>query len=405
MYAVYCEHCQKECGESPLQVECQECRNALFFRYSKTNFRPDASHDSMWRYRHLLPVCEESKIVSLHEGNTPLQRSRSCDGFEIFFKNETLNPTGSHKDRFLSVGLTKALEFGHKTVMLYSDGSTALSSAAYAAQAGLKSITVVPRGTPDFRLLPLMIYGSPVIEYLGPPAEALDWVHQMSRSLGIYETCTYRRANPYESEGPKTIGFEIFEQLGRPPDWIVVPVGGGATLAAIWRAFSELRSRGLVSKLPRMVAALPAGCDVLGIGLARKIQSEQELMALAPREVPPTIQNKIAMRWPLDGVEAITAMLDTGGLVIQCSDAEALDAQQRLGAKEGIYAEPSSAVALAASRKLLQMQKVSQGESLVAVITGSGFRETGALSDCVTVRRTQVDPAAGASLLEKFLMS
>ena len=185
---------------------------------------PDAT---MWRYRAVLPVRPDSEIVTLGEGLTPLQKSRSTGRGEIYLKNECVNPTGSHKDRSLSIGLTKALEFGYDAVMLYSDGSAALSSAAYAARAQCRNITVLPADAPDFRAVPLAFYNSVILKYTGPNAEALKWVNQACQTLGLFETTTYRLANPYQAEGPKTIGLEIFEQLGSVPDWIVVPLGGG----------------------------------------------------------------------------------------------------------------------------------------------------------------------------------
>ncbi len=236
--------------------------------------------------------------MSLDEGNTPLLKTRIYGGYEVLLKNETVNPTGSHKDRALSIGITKAVEFGIDTCMLYSDGSAALSSAAYAARAGIRNITLAPAGTPDSRLLPLMIYDSIILEYQGNGAEALSWVHAACRSLGIYETTTYRRANPYESEGPKTISFEIVEDLGGVPDWVVVPVGGGGTVSGIWRGFVELKHRGVTSELPRMVGVLPAGYRLLELGMQQSATTDDDLRQLAKFDVPDSAQAKIAMSFP-----------------------------------------------------------------------------------------------------------
>jgi threonine synthase len=321
----------------------------------------------------------------------------------VYLKNEAMNPTGSHKDRAMSIAVTKALEFGRDTVMLYSDGSTALASAAYAAQAGLKSLTAVSRGTPRHRLLPLVFYNSQVLEYRGHPAEALDWVHQVCQSLGIYETSTYRRANPYAEEGLKTIGLEIFESLERVPDWVVVPVGGGGTLAGIWRAFVELQNRGLSRKRPRMVGVLPEGYTLLEVAMMRGVSTEQELRALACRDMPPTIQAKIAMPFPPDGLEAIGAVRESGGRFAYSDDREAVEAQKKLGGYEGIYAEPSAAVALVGVEKLLASGKFDREEIVVAVITGCGFRETETVADRVEVVCVPVDPDSGTAALESIL--
>ncbi len=146
---------------------------------------------------------------------------------------------GSHKDRSLSIAITKAVEFGFDTCMLYSDGSAALSSAAYAARAGIRNINVTPAAAPDNRLLPLMVYGSRILEYQGSDADAVDWVHKTCRTLRIYETTTYRGANAYGAEGPKTISYEIVEDLSSVPDEVVVPVGGGGTLSGIFGSIHD----------------------------------------------------------------------------------------------------------------------------------------------------------------------
>src|SRR5574341_436837 len=209
MYRLICTHCRSDVVEETYHSLCPSCGGALGFDYSPWGLRqfpgPPEAGQSMWRYRDLLPVCHKSKIVSLLEGGTPLLAARLYSDYGLHYKNEALNPTGSMKDRALSLAITKAVEFGFGTVILYSDGSTSLSSSAYAARAGLKHITVVAKGTSDSTLLPLVMHNSLIIEHQGSRGEAIEWAHEASRELGIYESSTYRRANPYQSEGPKTI--------------------------------------------------------------------------------------------------------------------------------------------------------------------------------------------------------
>jgi threonine synthase len=355
----------------------------------------------MWKYRDFLPVRPEVNVLSMREGWTPLETARRYGPGRVYLKNEAFNPTGSHKDRALSIGITKALEFGKRTVMLYSDGSTALSSAAYAARGGLRNITVVPAHTPGYRLLPLVLYHSLVLEYQGPAAEGLSWVHAACRKMGIYETSNYRQANPYESEGAKTIGLEIFEQMPGVPEWVVVPVGGGGTLAAIWRAFEELHSWGLASGLPHMAAVLPEHYTMLEQALDRRLETERELRAAAPAELPATIQVKTAMAFSPDGLEAISAIRKSAGVILYASDQEVLAAQAKLGC-EGIYAEPSAAAALVGVEKLLETH-ASRNDSIVAVITGSGFRETGAIAELVSAATVPISGDSGQLLLESIL--
>ena len=388
---------------------CPACGGLLYFQYSNESGNPDhldtdpAVKPSIWKYRDVLPVRRGSRIISLNEGCTPLRKSRKSRPYPIYFKDETLNPTGSHKDRCLSISISKAVELGHSRVILYSDGSAALSSAAYAARAGLGNIAVVPRGAPSFRLWPLNMYGSFILEYQGGSQEALDWVHIASKSVGIFETSTYRRANPYGVEGSKTIGLEIFEQLHGVPDWIVVPVGGGATLSGIWRAFLELNKQGRTTKLPRLIAVFPEGYDVLERALEMDLKTEDELRSLGSKDFPPTLQVKIAMPYPPDGLEAIRAIRESNGLIVYATDEEVMAAQKELGSSEGIYAEPSGVASLAGLEKLLGHKRLGTGETIVVVITGSGFRETGLLCDKKDVVKIPVDQSNGLKTLEDIL--
>lgn len=362
----------------------------------------------MWRYGCLLPVGDVSKIVTLGEGNTPLIRARADLGTRFFLKNETGNPTGSHKDRALSIAITKAAEFGFKTCMLYSDGSAALSSAAYAARAGIANIAVVPEHSPDYRLLPLMVYDSIVVEYIGPAAEALDWVHAACQELKLYETTTYRLANPYQSEGPKTIAYEIVEQLDGVPNWCIVPVGGGGTLAGIWRGFCELRDRGEIAMLPKLAGILPQHYALLREALDGKVTTDLDLRRLAhnssrDESTPKTAQAKLAMAFPPDGIEAIAAIRDSGGVFVNVSDDDALTSQLALGSTEGIYVEISAAVSVAALKRLRDSNTVKRGETVVALLCGSGFRETGELARTLPVKKLQVNQRSGMETLARLL--
>ena len=353
----------------------------------------------------MLPVNDESKVVSLGEGNTPLVRSRLYPDRKIFLKNETTNPTGSHKDRSLSVAISKAVELGFDTCMLYSDGSAALSSAAYAARAGIRNINLTPAGAPDNRLLPLMVYGSTILEYQGNDAEAVDWVHKACSQLGIYETTTYRHANAYGAEGPKTISYEIYEDLAGVPDVVVVPVGGGGTLSGIWQGFVDLKRSGLTSKLPHMIGVLPFGYKLLDVGLREGAQTESDLKRLANFDVPVSGQVKLAMSFPPDGVEAIASVRNSQGQFLYSSDSQALHAQRRLGAVEGIYAEMSASVALVAVDEMTQKAILRETDTVVGLVCGSGFRETGELARTLPVEKILIYPNSKPSRLESFLAS
>jgi threonine synthase len=404
MYSIFCRDCGSSVRDDTYVSACPSCGGSLDFSYSSPLSLGDHSRcKSIWDFRDFLPLRPGSEIVSLGEGFTPLQRARLPRHAEIYLKNETLNPTGSQKDRALSVGVTKALEFGCDTLMLYSDGSTALASAAYAARVGLRNITLVPWGTPESRLLPLSLYNSILLEYEGESTAALDWVHRACQSLGIYETSTYRRANPYESEAPKTIAFEIVQQLGHVPDWVVVPVGGGGTLAGIWKGFADLETSGLTSQKPHMLGVLPEGYTMLETAVRNGVKTEHELRALTPRPAPPTLQVKLAMPFPPDGLEAIEAIRQSDGMFVFASDTQALEAQRKLAADAGIYAELSAAVAWVGVETILRWKETQACETIVAIITGSGFRETSVQAGQVKIEKISVASSSGFEVLERIL--
>jgi threonine synthase len=403
MYTLTCARCPRDLDESTYRSACPACRGPLEFRYAADAWAAPREGASLWKYRSLLPVRPDARIVTLGEGGTPLLRVRFPGGAEVHVKNEAVNPTGSHKDRAISVGITQAVAFGFRTAVVFSDGSTALSAAAYAARAGLKSVVVFGRGAADHRLLPLMVYGARLLEYQGSPDEAVGWVYDSCRRLGLYETSTYRLANPYQAEAQRTLGFEIFDQLGRVPDWIVLPAGGGGTLAGIARAFDELVRAGLASRRPRLAGVTPLGCTALENALKKGVRTDEELRTVLPRDVPDTVQVKTALAYPPDGVEAVAAVRASGGVFLAASDAEALAAQRRFASSEGLYAEPSSAAALVGVEKLLAAGLARPEDTIVAVVTGSGFRETGTLSGRVPLEKIPVPAGSGPGALERLL--
>lgn len=362
----------------------------------------DLLQRSMWRYQRRLTVVDGCTPISLGEGLTPLLRSRySPRGMTLFYKNETVNPTGSQKDRALSVSITKAVQLGHETVLLYSDGSTALASAAYAARAGLRSLTLVARGTPEYRLLPLAFFNSTVLEYQGSASEALSWASYACRTLNLYETTTSRSANPYGAEGVKTISYEIVEQLGDAPSWMVVPVGGGGTLCGIWKGFRELYEHGEISKCPRMVAVLPSGYGILESAMLNRVTDEAVFRSMTLQDPPVTIQAKTAMAFPPDGLEAIRAIQESDGLLFYSTDEQALHGQELLG-REGIFAEPSAAAIMAAIDGLGE-RGLSEEQVVVAVVTGSGYREIGSIAGQVSLQRNSIEPASGIDEIRRLL--
>jgi threonine synthase len=361
----------------------------------------------MWEYGALLPVERPQAAVTLYEGGTPLLRAAGDWGCRLWLKDETRNPTGSHKDRALSVAITRGRELGFTACAVISASSTGLSTATYAARAGMRCAVVVPAGTPGDRLVPRALYGARILESPGTFEVALRLVADLATSGDtppIYLTSTYRRGNPYQAEGPRTIGFEIAAQLAAAsqnpcPDWIVVPTGGGGTAAAIWRAYQELQAWGALpagAPLPRIATVQPAVYNGLEVALARGLRTEEDLAGLGISEETPTVQAKLQHGVPPDALYALAALRESEGAATSVSDEAALAAQRRLATTEGIFAEPSAAAALAGVERLVAEGAISPDETVAALVTGSGFRELAAVATHTGLART---PLTASSLI------
>src|SRR4051812_184585 len=404
-YTVSCAQCGRALPAFVFYRTCPDCGGSLAFRYDLSEVRLDRDQPGIWRFIDLLPIDNPEQIVSLGEGNTaliPANLSQSL-GVRAFWKWEGTNPTGAQKDRGLALAIAKGKAFGFDAAIIASTGSAGLSSAAYAARAGMKHAVLVSRGAPPARVVPMAALGSAVFEVDGNIEDTLELLAAACNDLGAYETTTYRKANPYQSEGAKTLGYEIFLQLGAVPDWIVVPVGGGGTLGSIWRAFGDLRHLGLIDRMPRLVGVQPAAYNALQIAEQDGLSTDAELRALSWAETPPTVLVKLQHTYPYDGEEALAAIRASGGQVCVATDEEAFAAQRRLGAGEGLYAEPSSTVTLTAIEQLVTSGTIALGETVVGVLTGSGHRETHVLVDRGGAEVEVITPADGKERLARFL--
>lgn len=336
--------------------------------------------NSMWRYRPLLPEMG-SDPVTMGEGLTPLVRSRLLPGIDLWWKDETRNPTGSHKDRALSLAATHARAIGARTMVVVSAGSTGLSNAAYAARAGLQSVAIMSAGMPRERVYPLHALGSRLVAVDAGIDELIATVTGLAGRNGIYVASTTQSANAVQAEAARTIAFELVDDLGTAPDVLIVPVGGGGTLGAIHRGFVQLRESGRISRLPRLIAVVPSRFDALKTAHDAGIDDAANFFALPPPVGGPTILNKIAHDHAPDGIEALRALRESGGHVCAFDDGEAIAAVREIGAVDGLYLEPSSAIVLPALRQLQRDGSINPGQTIVALGCGSGFRETNVLLD------------------------
>lgn len=370
-FEVYCSNCGS--SAEPHQSRCPGCSGLLSFRYDESAIQWDNSRRGMWRYRSMLPVSDPSDIVSLDEGGTPLLRSRTHNS--VWFKDETRNPTGSHKDRPLSLALSNAKALRQKLSVVISAGSTGISNAAMSSRAGISSLVFAPRGTPAERLHPVQELGAQVVIVEDEIDAVVSRLAELSRITdGLYDSSTARSSNPYQSEAAKTISYEIVEQLG-VPDWVVVPLGGGGTAAAIWRGFRDLQRLGRTETMPRLLGAVAENYNAFALAMDSDATNPDDLIDASIAR-PPTVLVKVAHVYPPDGVDGLAALKESHGVVRGVSDVDALSAQARFGREEGIYIEPSSAGCLVALDRARAEGIIRPDETVVVLLSGSGFRET-----------------------------
>lgn len=395
-----CDACEAAAGLAAMR--CEQCGGTLSFRYDTDHAGWDPQRRGLLRFWQLLPLADPNRAVTLGEGATPLVPAGGTEP-RAYYKVETGNPTGSHKDRQLCVALSHAVRLGARVSTLVSSGSTGLSNAAYASRAGLRSVVCMTAGVPAERVYPVFALGSEVVEVDAAVDELIDLVTALTDELGLYHSSTARGCNPYQAEGAKTISYEIAEQLGGAPDWVVVPVGGGGTIAAIGRGFAELASMGRIDRVPRLVGAVSARFNVLERAAASGVTTQTELMKLPDDGGAVTpVQAKLAHVHPPDGADALAAVRATGGMFIPVSDQEALSAQARLGSEEGIYVEPSSGTGVAAYRSLLAGGAFRAVDRVVVVLCGSGFRETALAMEYRPMSRSAVDAPGLRRLFERW---
>ncbi len=315
------------------------------------------------RYREHLPVGPQTPDVDLQEGSTPLVRSRNIAqalGMSaLYFKYEGLNPTGSFKDRGMVVAVAKALESGSRVLMCASTGNTSASMAAYAARVGVRAIVVVPSGEIAMnKLSQALMYGAKVVALKGSFDNALDAVRDLA---GRYPVALMNSVNPHRIEGQKTAAFEVIEDLGDAPDYLLLPVGNAGNITAYWKGFREYHAEGRATRLPRMVGAQADGASPIVDG--------------HPVEQPRTVASAIRIGNPASWEGATTARDESGGTIGAVTDTEILAAQVRLASTEGLFCEPASAAPLALLFRLVREGRIDRQATAVVVLTGSGLKD------------------------------
>jgi threonine synthase len=332
--------------------------------------RVRARRFGVWRYRELLPLAEWVNPVSLGEGGTPLVRVDRAADPHVFVKFEGSNPTGSFKDRGMTVGVTIAKGLGVEGVVVASTGNTAASAAAYAARAGLRCLVYLPRGgVARGKLAQALLHGAEVVEVDGFFDDALELVLEEYVERSYSKLYPLNSVNPWRLEGQKTLAFELVDELGNTPDVVVVPVGNAGNISAIWKGFRELRDLGVISGTPRMIGVQATGAAPLAKTWST---GSRELQVV---EEPRTIASAIRIGRPVNWVKALKAVEESRGALLTVLDEEILEAIKMLARLEGLGVEPSSAASLAGYLKALEEGLVDRGETVVLVATGHALKD------------------------------
>ena len=381
-----CRECGQEYPQAPLYV-CENCFGPLEIQYDYDGIKKSISRDkiaarepNLWRYRELLPIDGEPR-VGLYSGFTPLVRAQRLGEAlgvrELYLKDDSVNhPSFSYKDRVVSVAISKAIEFGFDTVSCASTGNLANSVAAHAAKAGLNCYVFIPDGLEQGKIIGSAIYGPKTVAIKGN----YDDVNRLCSEIGDKYGWAFVNVNlrPYYSEGAKTHGFEVAEQLGwKLPKHIVVASAGGTILPKLAKGFNELIKVGLVEDTGcKIYSAQAAGCAPI-------INALHKGMDLVSPVKPNTIASSIAIGNPADGYYVIQAVHESGGWGESATDDEILDGIKLLARTEGIFTEPAGGTEVAVTKKLIEQGRIPRDESIVVSITGNGYKTLEAVARSV----------------------
>lgn len=379
---IRCVNCNEEYSDDEVIYNCKKCGSVLEVEVNvenipKTTF--DCRKDTLWKYKEFMPV-NHDKMVSLDEGGTPLCKCEKIGkelGVELYVKVEGSNPTGSFKDRGMSVGMTKARELEVNIVGCASTGNTSASLAAYAARAGLRCVVLLPSGKVALgKLAQAMFHGAEVLSVNGNFDEALETVTQLALEKQLY---LLNSINPYRLEGQKSIGYEIVHELEwKSPDRIILPVGNAGNISAIWKGITEFYDVGYIKEKPMMTGIQAEGAAPIANSFRKKT------MNMIPVENPETVATAIRIGAPVSHVKALRAINESNGFAETVTDDEILIAQKELAQKEGIGVEPASAASIAGVKKLVNEGVIDKGEKIVCVVTGHLLKDPNtAINACV----------------------
>lgn len=333
------------------------------------------------RYRNRLPVSANTRIISLNEGNTPMIQLQNIPRMlgkdvDIYVKFEGLNPTGSFKDRGMTMAVTKAVEEGSQAIICASTGNTSAAAAAYAARAGIKAFVLIPDGKIALgKLAQTLMYNATIIQINGNFDQGMELVKEVANHAPV---TIVNSINPFRLEGQKTAAFEIVDDLGFAPDYHCLPVGNAGNISAYWKGYKEYAT-------DRVCGNRPVMCGYQAAGAAPFIAGH-------PIENPETIATAIRIGNPQSWDFAWAAQQESGGWFDKFSDADILVAQKMLSQYEGVFCEPASATSLAGAMQDIKSGKIPEGSKIVCTLTGNGIKDPDiAMQQCVDSKPVTID--------------
>jgi threonine synthase len=367
MYALKCIECGREYNPEEVIYLC-ECGGLLEVRFNldqlEFSIPLDGSNLSVWKYKDLLPIAIDP--VTIGEGGTPLYHCKKLGRMmgikNLFVKHEGMNPSGSFKDRGMTVGVTKAIELNRTTVACASTGNTSASMAMYAAKAGLMAVVLLPYGKVALgKVAQAMVHGAKVLGIKDNFDKALMLVREVSDKLGFY---LLNSVNPFRLEGQKTIAYEIYDVLQSVPSRVILPVGNAGNISAIYKGFREFEELGIISNVPHMIGVQAEKASPIANAVKRGD------MEIIPEKNPETIATAIRIGDPVNAVKALRAIRESDGTAISVSDQDIVKAQLDLARLEGIGVEPASAASIAGLKKLAEDGIIEKDEVIVCIVTG-----------------------------------
>jgi threonine synthase len=342
-------------------------------------------------YRDRLPVSDTTRIISLGEGNTPLIQLQNIPALigkqvDIYVKYEGLNPTGSFKDRGMTMAVTKAVEAGSQAIICASTGNTSAAAAAYAVRAGIKAFVLIPEGKIALgKLAQTLMYGAKIIQIRGNFDDGMALVKQVAEHAPV---TIVNSINPFRLEGQKTAAFEIVDELGVAPDYHCLPVGNAGNITAYWKGYSEYATDSATHQA--IISKRPVMCGYQALGAAPFVQGKMV-------DNPETIATAIRIGHPQSWDLAWNVQKESAGWFDALTDEQILHAQKLLSQHEGIFCEPASATSLAGLLKDLESGKIPEGSSVVCTLTGNGLKDPDtAISQCRDTHPVSIDASLDA---------